>query len=311
MSRINRTYTDYLKYDFVNYSNTFKLLYKPSPGTIRLYVNGIEYDEYCKAFTYNESDNSITWKFTKELGGFDLKPSFLYIAIYDYYMEDNYSYENVEAAVNGLILINPDLLRTDFEYSKEKEKELVNYIARQISKGSLSYKAIAKLYPDLKDDISNVLIKSDSRNDFITDALNVLLLINPRLLHTNELPIAKTEIISFIEEEFTSKSGKEVLKKAVLTFFEKQYPDVEHTKEGYAGTGKGELLQYINDQTLVDIPNAAKEKMIKYIKELDNSLPKGFDADLIYDYIEYQMSIGAINRDEFLSRYPHFIPRIK
>ena len=229
ISETNNTYIDYLVYDTLNVDKEdkeFRLLYKPAPGSIRFFINGVQYLENTGAFEYNEENNSIQWRWTPANFGFSLKPSYNYMAIYDYYVSDNLSYANIEQAVNGLILINPELLRTDFDYDTEKEKQLVNYISRQISKGNLSYKAITNLYPDLAKDISKSLLTISGQNNYLTDALNVLLLINPKLLYKDDLP-----------EEF--------------------------------------------------------------------------DKEMIIEYINYQIDSGAIDEDEFYSRYPHMYKLLK
>ena len=207
ISETNNTYVDYLTYDYLNTSTdfkTFRLLYKPAPGTLRFFVNGVAYAEGTGAFTYDETDNSITWIFTEANGGYNLKPEYTYMAIYDYYISDNLSYASVEKAVNALILINPDLLRTDFDYDRSKEKMLVQYIARQISKGNLAYKAMLALYPDLAKDIGNAILTLEGRNDYLTDALNVLLLVNPKLLYNEDLDennFDRELIIKYIKQQ--------------------------------------------------------------------------------------------------------------
>lgn len=191
MEKEHLTVKDMLTYDFASGSEKFALTSVPAEGSIRFFINGVCYTEKSGAFTrfketINDEDHYyIIWAFSANRGGFDLLPEWHYMAVYESYLEDNISSVNIERALNALILINPDLLRTDFEYDKSKEKELVNYIASQVANGNLTYKAITNLYPDLKSDISNALIANSGRNDYMTDALNVLLMINPSLLHSS------------------------------------------------------------------------------------------------------------------------------
>ncbi len=121
----------------------------------------------------------------KASGGFDLSPSAHYIAIYDKYDIDNIGYENLEQMLNALIVINASLIR--FEDTIETELQFVNYMARQIGKGGLNYSLVNNLYPHLMHDVNKVLTTSLSgRNDYIEDAVNVLLMINPLLLHATD-----------------------------------------------------------------------------------------------------------------------------
>lgn len=65
-----------------------KINYKPMDGTLRLFVNGVRYDEDIH-FKYDEISRSIIWLFYKEDGGFDLKPEYNYTAVYDMKFYEN------------------------------------------------------------------------------------------------------------------------------------------------------------------------------------------------------------------------------
>ena len=203
----NGNYIDYLNYDFINYENPkFKLTHKPSRNSIRFFINGICYVEASNAFDYDEELNIIEWKFTAENGGFDLSSKWNYMAIYDFYLSDNVLYENIENAVNALILINPELVKYgDLSDDIEKEKEFAGYLARQISKGNLTYNAIKSNYPDLMSLINKELVSSKSNGKVMQEALNTLLLINPKLLYLNNLSedISRDMVINYIKQQIS------------------------------------------------------------------------------------------------------------
>lgn len=56
--------------------------YRPIENTIRLFINGVKYDEGVH-FNYDIKSKSIIWTFSSEFGGFDLKPEYNYTAVYD------------------------------------------------------------------------------------------------------------------------------------------------------------------------------------------------------------------------------------
>ena len=203
----NGNYIDYLNYDFIGYSNPkFKLTHKPARNSIRFFINGVVYTEASNAFVFDEELNIIEWAFTAEKGGFDLLSSWNYMAIYDFYLSDNSLYENIENAVNALILINVDLVKYgSIADDIEKEKEFAGYLARQISKGNLTYNAIKINYPDLMDLINKELVSSKSNGRVMQEALNTLLLINPKLLYMNNLSsdISRDMIIEYIKQQIS------------------------------------------------------------------------------------------------------------
>lgn len=203
----NGNYIDYLNYDFINYSNPkFKLTHRPAKNSIRFFINGVCYTEASNAFIYDEDMNIIEWGFTAEQGGFDLSSTWNYMAIYDFYLSDNSMYENIENAVNALILINTDLVKYgNIHDDMEKEKDFVGYLARQISKGNLTYNAIKANYPDLVELINAELISGKSNNRVMQDALNTLLIINPKLLYLNNLSdqISRDMVIEYIKQQIS------------------------------------------------------------------------------------------------------------
>lgn len=216
-----RAFIDYLNYDFLTYSNRFQLQHKPAPNSIRLFINGIVYTEASNTFTFNPETQTLEWVFTAEHGGFDLKSTWNYMAIYDYYLIDNGFYDNIEKVLNALILINPDLMRwDDVSDTQEKEKELCNYISQQISKGNLSYKAIQQNYPDLIPTINKTIANFDKNSRQIQNALNMMLLINPKLLYIDTIhpDISRELIVDYIKQQIS---------KGVMTKEEiiSRYPD--------------------------------------------------------------------------------------
>lgn len=62
--------------------------YKPIRDTVSLFINGIRYDKD-DHFKYDEASNTVTWKFSRAEGGFDLRENFNYTAMYDFYFEEN------------------------------------------------------------------------------------------------------------------------------------------------------------------------------------------------------------------------------
>lgn len=87
MKKIMNDYQDEL--DSENFkTGTFKLKYKPIRDTVSLFINGIRYDKD-DHFKYDEASNTVTWKFSRAEGGFDLRENFNYTAMYDFYFEEN------------------------------------------------------------------------------------------------------------------------------------------------------------------------------------------------------------------------------
>ena len=78
-------YNDYLDIgtDGLMYSR-----YIPLDGTIRLLINGVQYEENLH-FIFKKSDRSIRWIFNSVNNGFDLTNDFTIVAVYDLYFEDN------------------------------------------------------------------------------------------------------------------------------------------------------------------------------------------------------------------------------
>lgn len=62
--------------------------YKPINGTLRLFINGVRYDENIH-FKYDSINRAIVWLFDKSEGGFDLKEEFQYTAVYDMKFYEN------------------------------------------------------------------------------------------------------------------------------------------------------------------------------------------------------------------------------
>lgn len=101
----------------INYSeSTLNVLpafiYKPIPNTIRLMINGIAYFEKDGAYSFDRETNKITWKFTKEVGGFDLKEDYIYTAIYSYVEEvknltDSFIYDSDFENIFGPLSYKP------------------------------------------------------------------------------------------------------------------------------------------------------------------------------------------------------------
>ena len=203
----NGNYIDYLNYDFFGYTNPkFKLTYRPAKNSIRFFINGVLYTDASNAFIYDEELNIIEWAFTADKGGFDLSPNWNYMAIYDFYLADNTLYENIENAVNALILINTDLVKYgNISDDIEKEKEFAGYLARQISKGNLTYNAVKVNYPDLMELINTELVSGKSNSRVMQEALNTLLLINPKLLYLNNLSqdISRDMVIEYIKQQIS------------------------------------------------------------------------------------------------------------
>lgn len=79
-------------YEHLKANNTdnhiFTLSYIPELGSLRLFINGIEYlaPNY---WTYNELNNTINWGWTKENGGFDIRDDFDVVALYDLMYSSN------------------------------------------------------------------------------------------------------------------------------------------------------------------------------------------------------------------------------
>ena len=165
---------------------------KPLPNSVRFYINGVCYTEEDGYFrvihdtlTTDRPCYLIEWVMTEYRDGFDLKPSWHYMAVYETDKKNLINLYKIENALNALILINPDLLRTDFTYAKEKEQELIPYIVSQINKGNLTFNQVKALYPDLESQLKQGLVNGEGRNDVMLAALNILLMINPALLKTS------------------------------------------------------------------------------------------------------------------------------
>lgn len=69
--------------------NVFQLKYIPAQGNLRFYVNGVFYDLAEEFYELDREGKTLTWKFPADKGGFDLKPHFRYLAVYDVYYEEN------------------------------------------------------------------------------------------------------------------------------------------------------------------------------------------------------------------------------
>ena len=170
----------------------FSLSTKPLPGTVKLYINGVSYSEKEGYFRIDRENNLLVWMATDYRGGFDLKPFWTYIAEYEADRDDIINLYNIEKAINALILVNPDLLRTNFEYTRSKEQDLLPYLAAQIHKGNLTRERIIHAYPDLnvKDGrggltLDEAIESYSGRKDYMLLALNILIMTNPILLHSN------------------------------------------------------------------------------------------------------------------------------
>lgn len=81
-------YVDDLIYNMDD-PNTFDLKYIPAGHTVRFFINGVFYNKDHNYFVLDAQNRKLIWNFTKENGGFDLDPTFRYIAVYDIYYEDN------------------------------------------------------------------------------------------------------------------------------------------------------------------------------------------------------------------------------
>jgi hypothetical protein len=81
---------DYVQQLYIDTSNPniFKLDYIPDEKSIRLSINGVEYDKDLY-FTYTEETKEIEWTFTAFNNGFDLDSSMDITATYDYYYSVN------------------------------------------------------------------------------------------------------------------------------------------------------------------------------------------------------------------------------
>lgn len=85
----NKIYNDY--YETVSFNvniDTFiKTKYIAVPNTLRLFVNGVFYNNKC--YFFNRLTKEIKWLFTDLNGGFDLEPSDIIELVYDINIDDN------------------------------------------------------------------------------------------------------------------------------------------------------------------------------------------------------------------------------
>ena len=167
----------------------FKLHYVPSnENCIKFFVNGVMYSSHTGAIRYNKQENCIEWLWNSENFGFDIEPSFTCMAVYNYSEEDNLDkatpIDKIEGVLNSIILADPELIRTN-----NNNLFLVPYLASQIFRDNLSYKAVVEeRFTDLRNDINRSLMNFSDRTIVPINEINKLLLACPQFLRDRTIP---------------------------------------------------------------------------------------------------------------------------
>lgn len=80
-------YVDNLLYDETPHE--FELKYIPPDHGVRLFINGVFYDEDSGYFLVDRENRKLYWMWDSSQGGFDLQPFWKYTALYNIFYEDN------------------------------------------------------------------------------------------------------------------------------------------------------------------------------------------------------------------------------
>lgn len=147
------------------------------------------YSSHTGAIKYNREENCIEWMWTAANLGFDIEPSFICMAVYNYSEEDNLDKEipsdKVESVLNAIILIDHKLMTTNNDILF-----LSPYLASQIFRDNLSYKTIVEeKYPELKSAINHNLMSFLDKTIIPTTEINNLILASPYFLRNREIPV--------------------------------------------------------------------------------------------------------------------------